>query len=1372
MPFRNFPSPHVHVDSLDSASTPEAFAKREVELGTGVLTVTDHGTLQAARRVYDLCHGKKYKGQLTPILGVEAYFRDDRCPIFAAADVPKTKWWVDPLSGDTYWEEPELSRNRSKRKSLERLKGEAEKKREASEIVARLQPAWGYVDYFKYGHLTLHFLDEAAFKAGSRILSRADARAELHGSERKPLFGWSDLEELCAHNVTVSSGCLIGMVQRHIMQNGRFDLAEKYYDRLRGIVKPGNFYAEVFPHVCDRDWDASVVIRFEDNTEEKFSVFKGIKTEKAPGGKKDKEGWKARELADAWRRSAEGHGRLMAVMEDRVWVERPEPKKIIGVEAREGFVVNDCAPWAPGGDLQFGCNKAIIELAGKYHDPILISDDSHFVRPEEKIIQDIRLQQNGSWRFANSHHRFSSDDAWAYFKDVLQIPQPQFESWIDNNTAWGQRFKGFKFSERRSLPTSFYPKDTLKHTMALIKKHGRMLDTPEYWARLRAEINLLHYNGTIDLLSYFFIDEEVCDVYLHNGKLTGPGRGSAAGLLLTRLFGICHAKTLEHGLSMERFMTDDRIKAGKLPDIDQDLPSRELLVDPETGWLKKRFGDCFAQISVDTTLKLRSAVKDVARWKRAKPELGLAGFVPPEIEELTKKFIMPPQGVNDSDFVLGYTADGADEPTPGSITYDPALQEYIRLFPDEWEHVRNCLGLTRSKGRHACAYVIADEPISSFIPLTSVSGVTVTQFTASSVEAAGGLKMDFLVINSLRDIDTCLRLIQERHGSKDHDWARARSIIPMDQEVPSMRIGSEKVPLIRAIPFQGQYFDVWNLPEDVQVFREICAGQTETVFQFNTPGARKWLREFNYRKPNGSPLIDSIEAMAAFTALDRPGALNAFVSLPNKKVAPYKNPLVPFQDNGGHGTTVVKTPEPAPTPEDGRNMLQEYAARARGLPGSRDILPIFDELIPETHGVMVFQEQLQKLYQSLTGCSGVEAEEFRSNVAKKKMAAVEKAYPGFLERAGAKVGTDAAKRVWDFFITWGEYGFNKSHSICYVIISYACAWLKHHYPLEWWTAVLSHADKNEIDEDFWPFCGHLIKTPDINLSGSSFVIDGDGIRAPLSLLQGIGPTADAELNAGRPYRDIDDFCAKIAAKAKAINPSTGKKGRSALHSGIVNKLICSGVMDSLFPGKTDIAEQLPAYEAALAQAKNKKASKGVNPVLTNLKPLGRYQLKKGILTAYGEDLRRLFFEARVKNIVPSKGGYDFEHTHRNKTQNLPLADAIAHQDCQDFSPLPDGGWRWAVAAYVLDDERRNFHGHKKMAKLLLDIEGKRQEFVRWPEKDTDKLPADFPTENLKGALVVAIVSRYSENKKAALDAIIVIQPPLDLKEQPDEETSK
>jgi hypothetical protein len=387
MGFAQFPTCHCHSSaSLDTASTAETFAKWELEHGSGALTVTDHGTLAGARKIYDLAAGKKYKGKLTPILGLESYFRDDACPVLAEHGVQRAMMYRDPNKAYPITAEKWADLKDPKEKAL-------------------YEPFETYLNYQKYFHLTMHFQDQAAYEAAVRLLSFADARAEKHGSESKPLFGWKELEEIGAQNVTFTSSCLIGMVQRHVAFGGRFDIAEAYYRKLRSLVKPGNFYVEMFPHVCDRNWDSKLVVTFADDTKMDFPIWKRLRTDKAYGKKEAKDGIKGEDLFDAWRRSPQGHGCLRAVMTNRQFVELPpeQQKPIKNVELIETFVENECKTWGEyaqdTSDLQLPSNRFVAAMAAKYGDKILISDDSTSSAPEEKIVQDVKLMQGGNWRF-------------------------------------------------------------------------------------------------------------------------------------------------------------------------------------------------------------------------------------------------------------------------------------------------------------------------------------------------------------------------------------------------------------------------------------------------------------------------------------------------------------------------------------------------------------------------------------------------------------------------------------------------------------------------------------------------------------------------------------------------------------------------------------------------------------------------------------------------------------------------------------------------------------------------------------------------------------------------------------------------------------
>ncbi len=749
------------------------------------------------------------------------------------------------------------------------------------------------------------------------------------------------------------------------------------------------------------------------------------------------------------------------------------------------------------------------------------------------------------------------------------------------------------------------------------------------------------------------------------------------------------------------------------------LSWKKLEVD-EQPWLKTRFGDHFCQISADTTLRLSSSVKDVARVIHN-------GVVPEDIELLTKLFMRPPQGITDHDFVFGYK--GSDEWVKGSLESDLALQTYVLAYPREWAIVQKVLGIARQKTRHPCAFVIANQPIDTFIPLTVVGGVQTTQYTAGSVEAAGGLKMDFLVINSLGDIRDCIEKIQDRFGP--------------DRFVETV-IKSRRVPRHRLIIANGELTDIWDLPEDQAVFREVSEGKTETVFQFNTPGAVQWLVHFNRWKDKeaGKKAIDSIEAMSAFTALDRPGPLGAYVETSDGKA---------------------------------HNMLVEFARRARGEAAVGG-LPIFTELFPETYGVLTYQEQLQKAYQILTGCSGPEAEEFRTNVAKKKMDKVLKAFPGWMERVGAKLGEQVAKTIWDTFVTWGQYGFNKSHSICYVHIAYACAYLKHHYPLEWWCSVLGNAAKNEVAQTFWKHCGHLVNLPDVNKSTTKFCIQGDRIQAPVSLIKGVGEKAHLQLLGNGPYTDIQDFCQKteefcVKGKVPAIDKATGlqkvtkkgelswRKARSALTRGVVHKLIAAGVMDSLFEPGLDLAERVFAYEKALSAAKGDKKIQPVPPAFLVYSPVLTFLLRKSVLPIYTEPLMPLLLEpaagAPLYPLSNLTGGLN--KVFKYGKESCPVISYDRMQRLEQLDPWPTD-FRAFVAIPVFVGERRLFNWGPEKAKeaceLQLEMDGLPCKYVKWGDRKTFKIDAMYK-RNLTGSIGLAIFCKYTEKKPFGLEDVII-----------------
>jgi len=750
------------------------------------------------------------------------------------------------------------------------------------------------------------------------------------------------------------------------------------------------------------------------------------------------------------------------------------------------------------------------------------------------------------------------------------------------------------------------------------------------------------------------------------------------------------------------------------------------------GWLAERFGPCVAKLSVDQQLKLKNAIKDVHRIKD--------GFVSDQINAITKSLPDPPQGVETKDYVFGYEVDGAY--TPGLLETNKTLQSYVATFPEHWKLVQGLLGLPRQKGGHPCGYVISSDPIDTFIPMTSLKdGTRVTAFTGPSVEAAGGLKMDFLVVNSVRDVGRAIRLIQTRY---------APELVPDGENVKFVKTATgQEIASVQAIPFQNEIVDVWNLPTDPAVYRDIAEVKVETVFQLDGGAARQGLRHFA-PKPDGTTPINSIEGLSAFTALDRPGPLDAYVE----------------DGNGGK-----------------HNMLVEYAIRARGEQG-HGRMDILDDLCAATYGIIVYQEQLEKIFRVVGKTTGIEATNFRGRIGKKKVVEVRKKdQPLFMKGAVEALGQAEAERLWEMMVTFGQYGFNKSHSVAYMHTAYACAWLKHHFPLEWWTAVLSNADKKDVDEKFWRHIGPLVLMPDITKSSTNFVIEGDKIRAPVWLVHGIGEKAYALLDTLRPIKSIEDLLEKLESykivngtQVAKIDKKTGKtvmaikKAHNPLNDSILRMMIVCGIMDSLFPSVDESGlELLPVDKLALFDIACKTVrGKKVKPSAAKFNlssEVARYQYIKSIMPAHSAPILPM-----AKRLSPdsfrdfSNNVVYYQSKDPKDGEKYGVLTGAQFEWLENLEILPESAMHIALPAYVVSQRIFAYQNNtKKACELVLDIDGHRRQFVKWPSKDG--LPEVF-RQPLEGAIVVAMFGRRNPNDDFFFRSVDVLAAPPTNEESP------
>lgn len=507
---------------------------------------------------------------------------------------------------------------------------------------------------------------------------------------------------------------------------------------------------------------------------------------------------------------------------------------------------------------------------------------------------------------------------------------------------------------------------------------------------------------------------------------------------------------------------------------------------------------------------------------------------------------------------------------------------------------------------------------------------------------------------------------------------------------------------------QGQKTYIWELPEVMEVFQSTWTGACETLFQINTKSMVPFVIDI---------LPGSIMDFATILALVRPGPMD-FIS-----------------------------------EETGRNMVEEYILRKRGE-STPDIKELA-ELLPETFGIITFQEQLNKIARDLAGFPGEKAEKLRKNMAKKKMKALMDMKPDFIAGAKLKVTEEVAEAIWSQMVTFGRYGFSIIHAVEYALITYASTFLKHYYKLEWWAAVLTNAEEQEITGKFWPHVKDIVSPPDINLSTDTMVVDyaNGKIRSKLGVIRGIGEATIEPIVAGRPYKDIKDFIDKDVA------------GDSLAH-----KLIHVGVLDSLFPPHTNLIEKLKLYENA-SEAKKfhdkvEKANKlgktvratqpkeGVIPEhYLNLPPMQDAAMRKAVLPSLPVDLYNLgrthskALNPNRPNVVVNQRGYDTILLDGERLKKLDELEG--HYVEKDVYV--------AATCFVVKAEEFSYPKKdptKRALKMILDADGYVSEKVLWPDYETQQLV--YP-ENLKKGSIVTVFFRKKVGRKDMSISHLVVE---------------
>ncbi len=608
------------------------------------------------------------------------------------------------------------------------------------------------------------------------------------------------------------------------------------------------------------------------------------------------------------------------------------------------------------------------------------------------------------------------------------------------------------------------------------KEADREAQRARYVTRLDFEIETILKMG---FPGYFLIVADFINWAQSHGCPVGPGRGSGAGSLVAYALNITGLDPLHYKLLFERFLNPERVS---MPDFDIDFcqANRERVID----YVKQKYGrDAVSQIATFGTMAAKAALRDVGR---------VLGMGYGHVDSIAKLIPAPPG----KQVTL---AKVPERPDPGLIYARKEAPELEQREAAE-EEVAELLslaarveGITRNVGMHAGGVLIAPGKITDFCPLYMQPGSdsAVSQFDKDDVEAIGLVKFDFLGLATLTILEIAKEFIVARrpqHAAFDYDR------LPLD---------------------------------DARVYRLFAEGRTESVFQFESPGMQRMLRD---AKPS------RIEDLIALNAMFRPGPMENIPSFCARK----------------HGKEDVSYPH-----------------------------PLLETVLGETYGIMVYQEQVMQAAQVLGGYSLGGADLLRRAMGKKKAEEMATHRAIFRDGAAAKgISGAIADEVFDLMEKFAGYGFNKSHAAAYSLLAYHTAWIKVHCTAEFFaanmTVEMDDTDKLRVLFNDARGFGIELQRPDVNCGVYRFMpISDKAVQFGLGAIKGTGQGAIEAIVAAREsggaFTSMFDFCARV--------------DRQRINKRVVEALIKAGAFDALHPQRSSmLASSGLALDWAATQA--------------------------------------------------------------------------------------------------------------------------------------------------------------------------------------------
>ena len=732
------------------------------------------------------------------------------------------------------------------------------------------------------------------------------------------------------------------------------------------------------------------------------------------------------------------------------------------------------------------------EYAKKYGIKTVATNDVHYIYKEDSETQDVLMcVQMGKTLDDPDRFKMGTDELYFKSRDEMLKALPEDEDALDTTLEIADKCNyklvyGHYMYPKYEPVTGQTPNDYFRDLIEAGLKKKYKEETQEIRDRIEYEVGVISKLGYVE---YYLIVWDYINAARERGISVGPGRGSGVGSIVAYLLGITDVDPIKYGLFFERFLNPERVSA---PDFDVDFE------DCRRGevfeYVKEKYGvEKICKIITFGTMAAKNAIKDVGRVLRVPYN---------EMDKVTKAI---PNNVKrpviEKVFGLNRKPDKPDE----SI---PELVEMYNTNPNVKRVVDIAYKLEdspRQTGIHACGVIIGGDVLDKHIPLAKNGDIITSQYVGGELEHLGLLKMDFLGLRNLSDIKQAIELVKKNHGVE--------------------------------IKFEKMEYN------DPEVYKMISEGNTHAVFQLESAGFQKFMREL---QPN------CLEDIIAGVSMYRPGPMDSIPTFVKNKHNP-------------EGITYVS--------------------------------PLLEPVLNVTYGCIVYQEQVMKIVQVLAGYTLGRADSVRKYMGKKKLEDLKKERQVFLYGCPAqgnkpavdgavKRGLDeaVANKLWDEMEKFGSYAFNKSHAAAYAHVSYQTAYLKCHYEPEFLTAVLNN--RITITDEVINYVSHArdrkidVLPPDINLSDTFFTINDGKIRFGFCAIRGLGEnicnSIVEERNKHGNFKDLADFL------TRTVELNINKR--------VVEGMIYSGAFDCF--GKT--RSQLAAvYESAMNCAiKDKKNRSG------------------------------------------------------------------------------------------------------------------------------------------------------------------------------------